>query len=208
MFTLDHLMLGVSDLAAGVAELETAVGIRAEFGGRHPHHGTHNALASLGDGVYLELIAPDPAAGAIDSRLAPIAEFPSLTPYLWIAAVPESQDLGEVAKTFAARGVRTSGPQSGSRVRADGVQLSWQTLWVLEPAHPLVPFFIRWERATPHPSSTAPRGASLRSFQLEAPDPAALRGLMERLDLTVPIVQGPQSRLAVEIEGPRGRLSL
>ena len=208
MFKLDHLMLGVSDLAMGVAQLEAAVGVRAQFGGRHPHHGTHNALASLGDGVYLELIAPDPAAAALDARLAPIAEFPSLTPYLWIAAVPETQDLGEVERIFSARGVRMSGAQAGSRVRADGVALAWQTLWVLEPTDPLVPFFIRWERATPHPSATAPRGVSLRDFRLETPDPVALGDLVRRLDLDVAVATGSKPRIVVELEGPAGRLEL
>ncbi len=204
-------MLGISDLSVGIAELEQKIGVRAEFGGRHPHHGTHNALASLGEGVYLEIIAPDPEAAALDPRLAPIAEFPSLTPYLWIAAVDESPALGDLdtlAATFSARGVRTSGALAGSRLRADGVSLSWQTLWIEEPVHPLLPFFIRWGAGTPHPSTTAPRGARLLSFRLETPDPAPLAELLAKLELKVDVMPGPTTRIVVELEGPRGVVEL
>jgi len=58
---LDHLAVSAETLAAGVGVVEAALGVSLAGGGQHPHMATHNRLLGLGD-IYLEVIAPDPAA--------------------------------------------------------------------------------------------------------------------------------------------------
>lgn len=62
MLELDHLAVAAETLEDGREAVETALGVRLQPGGQHPHFGTHNMLLGLEDGLYLEVISIDPAA--------------------------------------------------------------------------------------------------------------------------------------------------
>ena len=55
-FRLDHIVIGVHDLAAAAADF-TQAGFQVTPGGEHSSGNTHNALVTFADGAYLELIA-------------------------------------------------------------------------------------------------------------------------------------------------------
>jgi catechol 2,3-dioxygenase-like lactoylglutathione lyase family enzyme len=59
--SLDHVIIGVADLAAASASLTTVLGRTPSWRGRHPSYGTANVLYRL-ETAYLELLAPDPDA--------------------------------------------------------------------------------------------------------------------------------------------------
>jgi len=55
---IDHLILGINDLDRGIREFESRTGVTPKRGGEHPGRGTQNALVTLGNGRYLEILAP------------------------------------------------------------------------------------------------------------------------------------------------------
>ncbi|MEO9863519.1 MAG: VOC family protein [Yoonia sp.] len=62
IYQLDHIAIGCTDLAQGVAWAEERLGVKMQAGGQHAHFGTHNRLLGLDGGLYLEVIAKNPDA--------------------------------------------------------------------------------------------------------------------------------------------------
>jgi hypothetical protein len=62
-WTLDHLVYGVQHLERGIDQFHRLTGVEPAIGGQHKGLGTHNAIFSLGDNTYFEIIAPDPSQG-------------------------------------------------------------------------------------------------------------------------------------------------
>lgn len=59
---IDHIVVTAPSLDAGVEYVRAALGVEPQSGGEHAHMGTHNRLLRLGERVYLEVIAVNPAA--------------------------------------------------------------------------------------------------------------------------------------------------
>jgi hypothetical protein len=61
---LDHIVIAATSLKEGVDFVRESFGVDIPIGGRHQMMGTHNCVMSLGDDIYLEVIAIDPDAAA------------------------------------------------------------------------------------------------------------------------------------------------
>ena len=196
---LDHILLGSNDLDRGIAFVEKHTGVRAAFGGVHPGRGTRNALLSLGEKHYLEIIALDPLQSDAPDHygLAPL-----IVPRLvgWAA---HPGDLDPFATRLRHRDIAFDGPNPGSRKRPDGRLLQWKTLNLKDDYSGLLPFFIEWSADTPHPSVDAPRGCHLARFQLLTPDPEKLRSEATTMALDVEIQKSerPQLRATISCAG-------
>src|ERR1700710_1969778 len=60
--SLDHLTVVALTLEQGVEHIRRCLGVVVPSWGAHPLMGTHNCLMRLGEAVFLEIIAADPAA--------------------------------------------------------------------------------------------------------------------------------------------------
>ena len=204
---MDHLVLGVPDLARGIELIEHRTGVRARFGGQHPGRGTHNALLSLGRRQYLEIIAIDAkqveATGLLFPELKDLSE-PRLIG--WAIAV---ENLVETARRATAQNLATIGPLAGSRVQADGSLLAWQTLRISGPRAEGLPFFIEWQRGTDHPSQHSPSGCTLGSFEVEHTDAERMRRTLKGLGVDANVVSSAlEVRLKARLQTPQGEVEL
>jgi len=206
---LDHILLGCNDLQRGIAFVEEHTGVRATFGGVHPGRGTQNALLSLGERHYLEIIAPDPKQNQAKSsgppQFARLKDFAEPRLIGWAA---HPGDLQAFAEKLRAAGFAFTGPTPGSRARPDGRMLHWKTLNLADDHHGVLPFFIEWNSASVHPSTDAPQGCRIETFAIAAPDPAALRKILQQLLLDATVEQGDRSQLRTRITGPHGSLEI
>jgi hypothetical protein len=205
--TLDHLAIVAPSLEQGAAYVRDELGIDMPFGGRHPEMGTHNLLLRLGDGVFLEVIAVDPAAAAparprwfgLDDEQAICAAWNAGRNLRgWVA---RTDDLDGVLARFGdVIGCKTAVSRGDRRwffaVLSDGAL----------PAGGALPAVIDWgSRGCPAPDMPD-LGARLVAFEVEHPDPAWLARLCEELGVVDPprVRKGTQIRLHATIDTPNG----
>jgi len=154
---LDHIILGCKDLDRGIDLVEENTGVRPAIGGVHPGRGTCNALLSLGERRYLEIIAPDPA----QQKDRPLPSNPrkcASTPHR--LGRPSSghrchrKQLGENKIAF-------QGPDTAREsARWRRTHLEKRSTSRRPPGS--APFLIEWSADSVHPSKDAPKRCSWR----------------------------------------------
>jgi hypothetical protein len=181
--TLDHLVLGTSDIAKGALWLERFFGVALSPIGQHVRMGTHNRLLSLGPSCYLELIAIDPAGETpfmkrwfgLDTTdvLERIASRPRLLG--WVARTTEINAL--TAKTGCLLG------NVHHMARND---FKWR-ISIPEDGYPieagLVPSLIQWDSPV-HPCERLPdQGCRFEWMEAAHPNPGKVHYLLGELGL-------------------------
>jgi hypothetical protein len=204
-YEIDHLLWGVPNLDRGIADLAQLVGVEPELGGEHPGFGTRNAILSLGIGVYLELIAPDPGQDPTGTRGELL--FGLNAPKLMTFAM-RTNDLGRVERLAEQAGLDTSGPIIRSRLKPSGERLCWRHLKFPEnPFGEALPFFIDWEGGE-HPSVKSPGGCSLQTLEVQHPQGFALAELYATLEIDVEVGVDPEPAVRAVLATPQGNVAL
>lgn len=210
---LDHLVVTVPDLAAGVADFARATGVRPVPGGRHPGFGTANFLVGLapagwqaGARTYLEILGPDPGQERPADGTLPLDAHLATAPTLqtWAIHPPEFPD--RVAAANSA-GVDIGEVRDMSRETADGELLEWRlTSRAPLPAEGTQPFLIDWGESA-HPAEAGLPTVELLSFSISSPDAEATRRALEILGVgDAAVVAGEAYGLHAALRGPGGRL--
>jgi hypothetical protein len=201
MAKLDHIMYGVPDLTKAIPGFAGLTGIEPAIGGAHPGRGTRNALMSLGDDQYLEIIAPDPDQDLTGNMGGELLEKANSGIRGWAVA---TDNLEAVSKTVTAQGWSPQPIIDMSRTTPDGVRLDWQLMFVT--GHKLLPFFIDW-KDSPHPALSTPGGCSLLEFSISTPDPGQYQATMDALQIQIEVVSGKQE-ISAQLKTPAGHLTL
>ena len=202
---LDHIILGSNDLDRGISFVEEYTGVHAAFGGVHPGRGTRNALLSLGERRYLEIIAPDPKQNILRSGFGNLKDLSTPRLVGWAVHPDNSEAL---ANHLRESNISFDGPSDGSRQRPDGKLLRWKTLDLKDDHAGLLPFFIEWSSDSTHPSVDAPSGCRLVSFAVSASDPDELAKHFRLLQIEISMTHSEKQALHASIAGPKGELAL
>ncbi len=203
---VDHLVFAVTNLQAGSDYIAEMTGVRPVQGGSHPQWGTANVLLSLGEGMYLEVIGPDPdQPGFTGKRVFGIDELTGPTLQTWAA---RSQQIERMSEIELSPGLQLGKVLQGERQRPDGVTLRWKlTDPQVSPADGQIPFLIDWGD-TPHPSTATPQGVTLVGLRFEHPQPDLVADRLERLGITVEVASADTPAIIASLDTPRGSFEL
>lgn len=201
---IDHVIVGVADLDRGMDQFEQLTGVRPIIGGENPGRGTRNALVSLGNGRYLELVAPRgdaPPSANIDV----LRGLDDLTPLGWVVSTSQPE---VTLRNLRQRGYRISDPLPGSRVKPDSTRVKWVRFRITQPELELAPVLINWDSSSLHPSIDSPAGCDLTDLTLIVSRKAPYQRLHKVLPVAVGIKQGDRPRLEVTLSCPKGIVRL
>ena len=197
---IDHIIVGISGLKKGMDQFEKLSGVRPSFGGEHPGYGTHNALVSLGENIYLEIISTKPGIKNIFFK-----DSPELTPLGWAAS---TDNITRLKEKLLAKGFKTTDPVKSSRFQQNGSKLEWKTVFISEPEIKGAPFFIEWSKRSVHPAETAAKGCKLKSLELYTSDAEKLKELLKELDLNIKVTNSSSTAVKITMKCPKGDILL
>ena len=197
---IDHLVITAPSLASGTKMLHEALGIWPQRGGEHPRMGTHNALLRLGERLYLEVIAIEPAVAKPNYprwfRLDELTSqsVPRLT--TWVARCDD---------IHAARAA--SGNIHGEIQAMNRGDLNWHITIAVDGTMPfdgVAPTLIQWQ-SPQHPASRLEdRGCTLVSLRCFHPDSTRVNKLLQdlRIDAGIVVEQHQRPHLIAQIMTP------
>lgn len=202
---LDHITVTAYSLQAGSAFVSEALGVSPQLGGEHPRMATHNLLLRLGDTMFLEVIAPNPAAPAPSrprwfalDTLGPQSQ-PSLS--TWVVRTPDIR----AAVAAASEPLGSIEPMSRGA-------LNWLITIPTDGSVPLdgvAPALIEWHTDVHPAARLEDKGLSLAKLEIVHPNPERVSRLLSSLELdapvsVVPASPGTSARLVAHINTRRG----
>lgn len=203
---LDHIVIASSDLGTLASEFHLLTGVKPILGGRHEGIGTANQLIGLGEGMYIELIGPDPTQDdPAQPRPLRVDEVTGTTVVGWAVRTDDMN-----AQVTAARkaGYDPGDPKPMNRRPPTGKVLEWILTPLTGGLDGTIPFLIDWQDSE-HPSSGLP-GVTLISLTLTHPQPDEVRSSLEAVGALgfVSEIRRGDVGLALELETPNGRVSI
>ncbi len=204
---IDHLVYGTPHLERTVENLAKRLGVTPQDGGRHAGFATRNAILSLGEAAYLEIIGPDPEGVAPENgRPFGIDTLDEPRFVTWAVAVT---DLDATLTRARAADYDPGAVIAAERQRPDGEFVRFRIAIhdiVRPPGDGLIPFPIQWGDCE-HPATGAPR-VKLTTFRAEHPKPSRVQTGLAALGIPLNVMLGSVPALIATLEGPSGRVNL
>jgi hypothetical protein len=205
---IDHIAITAPSLEAGAEYVRRVLGVSPQTGGDHARMGTHNLLLRLGDTMYLEVIAPNPAVAA-PSRPR------------WFALDTLARSAAPALSTWVVRTTDIRGSASAASESLGNIEamsrgaLDWLITIPADGSLPLggtAPVLIEWH-TDEHPASRLQdQGLLLVKLELFHPEPERISRLLQSIGFEGPVSVAAKSavvaRLVAHIETPSGLRTL
>jgi catechol 2,3-dioxygenase-like lactoylglutathione lyase family enzyme len=205
---IDHVTIGAADLEAGADFVRSRLDAEIPNGGKHPHMSTHNKVARVGDGVFLEIIAIDSGASAPTRPRWFGLDDPAQKARLAEGPAP----IGWVVRTDDMAAVQIRSPVDlGPALSLSRGNLTWKLTIPdsgMQPFSGLIPAFIEWD-GEPHPSANmAFPGPRLKAVTLRHQRPKEVESALRALGIAhlASVEQAGEASLAFSFELPNGKI--
>lgn len=196
MFELDHIAVVCADLDRGAAWLSEVLGVPLLAGEQHPRFGTHNRLLGLADGLYLEVIAPDPIAQVDGPRWFDLDNAPQVP--RWGNWICRADDL----ETDIA----------GPAIAMSRGDLHWQITVPTDGSLPMqggYPTLINWDDMAAHPAMKLPdSGCRLLKWEVHHPEAQMLTKCCKIRGSMVNFLPADRVRFVASFQTPNGEVTI
>ncbi len=201
---VDHIVYAVRNLEEGIASIFSLTGIEPVIGGRHEGLGSWNALLSLGDEIYLEILAPDPSQ-KIQPTWFGLDQISTSKITRWAG---RSYDLGLLRDKAIRLNLPIGEVLPFSRRTPGGELLSWElTDPETEAGDDIFPFFIDW-LDTDHPEKKLEKGCQLMELKAYHPQPGLIQEQLLKLGIKMEVSLNDHPSFSATIETTKGAIEL
>lgn len=212
---IDHLMVVVPDLEAGVQQFAELTGVAPVKGGRHVSMGTANYLVGVdplpgvdGPPPYLEILGPDPENApdaSYERRQDLIGDIDGPVLRTWLV---RAIDIEADAAAANAAGFPAGEVSPLSRATPDGKLLEWRITNLRPRAFSgAQPGLIDWGDA-PHPALSLEPQLAIESVTVLAVDPPRSQAMLQALGLDVTVRAADADGLAAQLKTPNGVITI
>jgi hypothetical protein len=208
---VDHVSYAAESdgLAATAERLSKKIGVAPVDGGVHPRFGTRNVILPLSQERYVEVVEVLDHPASYKAPFGQAVRARSENGGGWMGWAVAVDDLSEAERRLGREAV------VGSRHRPDGVMLCWRQLGIKGLiADPQLPYYIKWDDETLHPSVGAQTDVTIRSLEI-AGDPNRVRDWLglppdhaTSVDFTFVSPHGNPGLLSVTFDTPDGSVTV
>ena len=209
---VDHVSYAAEKdgLRATAERLSKKIGVAPVDGGIHPRFGTRNVILPLSHQRYVEVVEVLDHPASDKAPFGQAVRARSANGGGWLGWAVCVDDLTEAEHRLGREAV------VGSRHRPDGVMLSWRQLGIKGLiADPQLPFYIKWDDDTLHPSVGAQTDVTISNLTI-AGDPDRVRDWLglpadhtsTAIDFTFVAPHGNPGLMAVTFDTPSGQVTV
>lgn len=200
---LDHIVLATYNIDVGMQQFEQMTGVRPIFGGKHKSGYTQNAIVSLGDDLYIEILAPQDTEKA-RSGMKHFDKYQQITPLGWAINTDNIQTTHNNLKSF---GYKTGKVKTSSRAEPGKATVVWHSVKIKEEIQQK-PMMIQWDDMALHPAKSQEAVCSLESFGLANPESEDLKKLVSQLNIDgLNIKQADNTSISLSLSCPTGTVN-